>query len=62
MDEERGLRNWVKANRKLMNRGDLKADRVEKFKKLMEMVEKYKRVNQYQNSARANDYKRYIGF
>jgi len=26
-----------------MNRGDLKADRVEKFKKLMEMGERYKR-------------------
>ena len=29
-------------------RGELKEERVEKFKELLEMGEKYKRVNQYQ--------------
>lgn len=32
---------------KLMNAGELKEDRVEKFKELLEMGERYKRVNQY---------------
>jgi len=39
--------NWVKANRKVMNAGKLKEDRVEAFKRLMELYEKYRRVNQY---------------
>ena len=30
-----------------MNAGELKADRVGKFKELMGSVEKYRRVNQY---------------
>lgn len=45
--EEHDMLNWVKANRKAMNAGKLKEDRVEKFKKLQEMTELYKRVNQY---------------
>lgn len=40
--------NWVKHQRKLMNAGELKPERIEKFKKLMESAEKYRRVNQYQ--------------
>jgi len=39
--------NWLKANRKKMNAGTLKYERVEAFGKLLEMEEKYKRVNQY---------------
>lgn len=31
----------------MMNAGELKEDRVEKFKELLEMGERYKRVNQY---------------
>ena len=46
-DEERGMRNWWKHQQKLMNAGELKEDRVEKFKELLEMGERYKRVNQY---------------
>lgn len=38
----------LKATRKKMNAGELKADRVALFQKLLELVEKYKRVNQYQ--------------
>ena len=48
VDAERGLRNWVKQQKKLMNAGALKEKRLEKFKELVEMGEKYKRVNQYQ--------------
>ena len=48
-DEERGrYLNWMKNNRKLYAAGQLKEDRVEAFKKLMELSEKYKHVNQYQ--------------
>lgn len=39
--------NWIKHNRKLMNKGELKEERVEKFKVLLEKIEEYKRVNQY---------------
>ena len=46
--EERELRNWIKQQRKLVNAGTLKVDRVEKFKKLLEMTEQYKRKNQYE--------------
>ena len=40
--------NWLKANRKVMNAGKMKAERMEKFKKLLEMTELYKRKNQYE--------------
>jgi hypothetical protein len=39
--------NWVKANRKAMNAGKMKAERVGLFKRLMEMMEENKRVNQW---------------
>ena len=42
-----GIQRW-KHNKKLMNAGDLKPDRVEMFKQLLELGEKYKHVNQYQ--------------
>lgn len=45
--EEHDMLNWLKANRKKMNAGELKEERVEMFKKLLEMGEKYKRKNQY---------------
>ena len=45
--EEHQMLNFVKHNRKLMNAGKLKEDRLEKFEKLLEMGERYKRVNQY---------------
>lgn len=48
VDEERGMRNWCKHQQKLLNAGELKEDRVVKFKELLEIGEKYKHVNQYQ--------------
>ena len=45
--EEHDMLNWVKANRKLVNAVKLKEDRVEAFKKLLEMMEECKRVNQW---------------
>ena len=46
--EEHDHLNWLKANRKVMNAGKMKAERVEKFRKLLEMTEQYKRKNQYE--------------
>ena len=40
VDEERGLRNWWKHQQKLVNAGELKVERMEKFKELLEMGEK----------------------
>jgi hypothetical protein len=45
--EEHDMLNWVKANRKAMNAGKMKPERVEKFERLMEMMEENKRVNQW---------------
>lgn len=45
---EKGMVNWQKQQRKLINAGALKHERVELFEKLQELGEKYKRVNQYQ--------------
>ena len=46
--EEHDMLNWVKANRKRMNAGELRPERVEKFRKLLEMTEQYRRKNQYE--------------
>ena len=45
--EEHDMLNWLKANRKLVNAGKMKKERVEMFERLMEMGEKVRRVNQY---------------
>lgn len=47
--EEHDMLNWVKANRKRMNAGELKAERVEKFRKLLGMIEQHRRVNQWEH-------------
>lgn len=46
--EEHDMLNWVKANRKALNAGKMKPERVEAFKRLMEMMEQYRRVNQWE--------------
>ena len=46
--EEHDMLNWLKANRKALNAGKMKPDRVEKFRKLLEMTEQYRRKNQYE--------------
>ena len=46
--EEHDMLNWLKANRKALNAGTLKEERVEKFRKLLEMTEQYRRKNQYE--------------
>ena len=46
--EEHNMLNWVKQQRKLVNAGALKPDRIEQFKELLAKMEEMKRVNQYQ--------------
>ena len=46
--EEHDMLNWLKANRKVLNAGKLKPNRVEMFKKLLALCEEYKRKNQYE--------------
>ena len=46
--EEHDYLNWLKANRKALNAGKMKPERVEKFRKLLEMTEQYRRKNQYE--------------
>ena len=45
--EEHDYLNWLKANRKAMNAGKMKAERVEQFRELLELTEQYRRKNQY---------------
>ena len=37
VDEERGMRNWWKHQQKLVNAGELRPERVEKFNQLLEL-------------------------
>ena len=46
--EEHDMLNWVKANRKALNAGRMKDERVEPFMKLLELSEQYRRKNQYE--------------
>lgn len=46
--EEHDMLNWLKANRKAMNAGKMKMERVERFKELLALMERYRRKNQYE--------------
>ena len=46
--EDHDMLNWLKANRKKMNAGTLKPERVAPFTQLLEQIEKYKHKNQYE--------------
>ncbi len=45
--EEHDILNWLKANRKLLNAGKMKPERIKMFEDLLALIEQYKRVNQY---------------
>lgn len=47
-DAERGLRNWVRHQQKLVNKGELKEERMEKFNVLLALAERYRRKNQWE--------------
>ena len=44
--EEHDMLNWVKQQRKMKNKGELKAERAEMLERLLSLCEEYKRVNQ----------------
>ena len=46
--DEHDMLNWLKANRKALNAGKMKPERVEKFRKLLELAERFRRKNQYE--------------
>ena len=46
--EDRRLYTWLTHQRKVMNAGGMNPNRVERFNKLLELCEQYKRKNQYQ--------------
>ena len=46
--EEHDMLNWVKANRKALNAGKMKLERVERFKELLALMEQYRRKNQWE--------------
>ena len=45
--EEHQMLNWIKHTKKMIEIEGYPSDRIEKFKKLIEMAEKSRRVNQY---------------
>ena len=46
--EERGrYYNWVHHNKKLMNSGELREDRVDLFRKLLALSDQYRHTNQW---------------
>ena len=46
--EDHDMLNWFKATKKRIAKGELPADRLEKFKELLEVAKEYRRKNQYQ--------------
>ena len=45
--EKHDMLNWVKQQRKMKNKGELKAERAEMLERLLSLCEEYKRVNQW---------------
>ena len=45
--EDLNLLNWLKANRKVLNRGEMNPERKEMFAKLQKLIDRHKRKNQY---------------
>ena len=46
--EDHDMLNWLKANRKVLNAGKMKPERLEMFRRLLLLMEEYKRKNQYE--------------
>ncbi|MDE5784168.1 MAG: hypothetical protein K2H97_07635 [Prevotella sp.] len=53
--EEHLMLNFIKHNRKLMNAGKMKEERMALFNKLLALGEKYKRINQWKYKAETGD-------
>lgn len=46
--EEHLMLNFIKHNRKLLNKGEMKEERKASFVELLDLIEQNKRLNQYQ--------------
>ena len=46
--EDHDMLNWLKANRKALNAGRMKPERLEMFRRLLSLMEEDKRKNQYE--------------
>ena len=46
--EDHDMLNWLKANRKALNAGKMKPERLEMFRRHLLLMEEYKRKNQYE--------------
>ena len=46
--EDHLMLNWIKHNRKLMNSGEMKEERVKLFRELLNIGERSRRKNQYE--------------
>ena len=46
--EEHLMLNFIKHNRKLLNKGEMKPERVESFKQFLALMEENKHKNQYE--------------
>ena len=46
--EEHDMLNWFKAQKKRIAKGDFPPKRLDRFNKLMEVANKYRRLNQYE--------------
>lgn len=46
-EKEMNMVNWIKYNKKMLNKGLLPDDRQEPFAILLETAQKYRRANQY---------------
>lgn len=45
--DERNSWNWLRHIQKLYNNGEMTPERIEKFRELLEMTERYRHINQY---------------
>ena len=45
--EEHDMLNWFKATKKMIAKGGYSPERLEKFARLLEVANKYRRLNQY---------------
>ena len=46
--EEHDMFNWLKANRKLLNKGEMKPERIAIFKEFLALIAENKHKNQYE--------------
>jgi len=46
--EEHDMLNWLKANRKLLNKDEMKPERIAIFKELLALIAENKHKNQYE--------------